>query len=84
MALTPKIVLKDTSPKEQYDLLYKLDVGQVFKIHPESNYETVMRRIEEFTPSDRDFEVFPINPGTSLYTMYGPSHSVVVLNKLKG
>lgn len=70
-----KLIFTEATPKEQYDELFKLDVGQVFKIA--SDYETVMARIEEYTPENLTFEVFPINPGTSLYTLYGPDHCVV-------
>lgn len=74
--LKPKLTFTENTPKEQYDELYKLNVGDVFKI--QSDYETVMRRIEEYKPQNLTFEVFPINPGTSLYTMYGSDHSVVI------
>jgi hypothetical protein len=76
----PKLVFTEDSPKEQYDELYKLDMGDVFKIA--SDYETVMRRIEEYMPENLVFKVFPINPGTDLYTMYGPDHSVVTDNRM--
>lgn len=78
--LKTKLILTENSPKEQYEELYKLNMGGVFKI--ESDYETVMRRIEEYTPEGFVFKVFPINPGTSLYTMYGPDHCVVIDNRM--
>lgn len=74
--IIPKLVFTEDSPQEQYLELYKLPKGSVFKV--KSDYETVMRRIEEYKPESLIFEVFPINPGTSLYTMYGPDHCVVV------
>ena len=77
--LKSKLVFTENTPKEQYEELYKLEMGQVFKI--QSDYETVMRRIEEYMPDGLVFKVFPINPGTSLYTMYGPDHCVVTDNR---
>ena len=81
--LKSKLVFTESSPKEQYEELYKLDMGSVFKV--QSDYETVMRRIEEYKPQNLSFKVFPVNPGTDLYTMYGPDHCVVTDNRqLKG
>ena len=77
-AIRNKLVFTEDSPQSQYEELFKLKVGDVFKVS--SDYETVMRRIEEFTPKGVTFEVFPINPGTDLYTMYGSDHLVVVEN----
>lgn len=74
---TAMIILNENSPKETYDELYKLAVGDVFKI--EADYETVMLRIQSAKPYP--FEVFPITPGTSLYTLYGCGHMVVTLNE---
>lgn len=78
-----KLIFTESTSREQYEKLYSLDVGQVFKIA--SDYETVMLRIEEWCPSDLTFKVFPINPGTALYTMYGPDHCVVTakMNRVK-
>lgn len=73
-----RLTFNGTSPKEAYDNLFTLEVGQVFKI--ESDYETVMRRIDEY--SDGKFEVYPITPGTDLYTMYGPDHCIVTDKRL--
>lgn len=73
--LRHKLVFTENSPQEQYEKLYQLDIGDVFKI--KSDYETVMRRIEYYRPENLVFKVFPITPGTSLYTMYGPDHCVV-------
>ena len=78
--LKPKLVFTEDTPKEQYEELYKLEMGQVFKI--KSDYETVMRHIEEYMPEGLVFKVFPINPGTALYTMYGPDHCVVTDNRM--
>ena len=75
-----KLVFTGDTSKEQYEELYKLEKGQVFKI--QSDYETVMRRIEDYKPSNNIvFKVFPINPGTSLYTLYGPDHCVIIDNQ---
>lgn len=71
-----KLVLSEDSSAEKYGELYDLNVGDVFKIR--GNYETVMQRIEDYKPQNLTFGVFPINPGTSLYTMYGPDHCVVI------
>lgn len=78
--LKPKLVFVENSPREQYEELYKLNMGDVFKI--QSDYETVMQRIEDYKPKDLIFKVFPITPGTSLYTMYGPDHCVVTDNRM--
>lgn len=78
--LKPKLVFTENSPQEHYEELYKLNMGDVFKI--QSDYETVMRRIEDYKPKDLVFKVFPITPGTSLYTMYGPDHCVVTDNRM--
>lgn len=69
------------TPKEAYEELYQSQVGDVFEVE-EDDYETVMERINEYLPPNRSFETFPINPGTDLYTMYGPGHCVVTLNEI--
>lgn len=74
--LEPKLVLSEDSPVEKYEELYSKNRGYVFKVIPE-DYETVMLRIIKFTPKNMEFEVFPINPGTPLYTVYGCDHCVV-------
>lgn len=76
-----KPIISDNSPLEDYQKILDLNVCDVFKV--EGNYETVMRRIEEYTPEGMIFEVCPITPGTSLYTVYGPDHCIVT-NKLNG
>lgn len=73
--MSEKLILNGTSPKEQYEKLYAFGVGEIFMI--EDDYETVLRRIDEYMPKGLDFRVFPITPGTSLYTMYGPDHCIV-------
>lgn len=79
-----KLVLNGESEKDVYYKLFDLHVGEVFKI--ESDYETVLTRISEsqknFSEENGNFffSVFPINPGTDLYTIYGDSHVIVVEN----
>lgn len=80
--MTKKLIFTEESPKELYDELYKLNEGDVFMV--KSDYETVMLRIDEYAPSDIEFEVFPINPGTALYTMYGSDHCVVTHKRTLG
>ena len=75
-----KLVFNENTGKEQYEELYKLPAGSIFKV--EADYETVMMRIEEYKPEGHTFEVFPINPGTDQYTLVGPDHCMVVVNKL--
>lgn len=77
MGLKSKLVLNEKSHESGLlQKVYDLEVGDVFKIV--GDYEAVMHNIEVFTPSGFEFEVFPITPGTSLFTMYGPDHCVVV------
>lgn len=75
MDIGTKIVLSGDSPKEDYSPLYKLGVGGIFKI--ERDYETVVLRIEEYMPEGMEMDVFPITPGTELFTLYGDSHLIV-------
>lgn len=75
-----KLVFNENTPKEQYDELYKLPEGSIFKV--EADYETVMMRIEEYKSDGHTFEVFPINPGTDQYTLVGPDHCMIVVNTL--
>lgn len=74
-----KLVFSESTPRAQYEELYKLGEGQLFKVVA-SDYETVMQRIEDYKPTNRDFEVFPVNPGTDTYSLTGPDHCVVVKN----
>lgn len=74
--LKGKLVFTENSPQGQYEELYKLNIGDVFKV--QSDYGTVMQRIEDYKPQDLVFKVFPITPGTSLYTMYGSDHCVII------
>ena len=73
-----KLFFNAQSKREDYDKLFALSVGDVFKV---DDFETVMLRIEEFCPKNLNFEVTPINPGTSLYTVYGCGHCVVTLKE---
>lgn len=76
-----KLIFNEDSTREDYEKLFLLGKGDVFKVS--GGYETVMRRIEEFTPPSLIFEVFPITPGTDLYTLYGDSHIVIVAKQQK-
>ena len=74
-----KLVLDASSTKEDYDKLFTLTIGSVVKV---LDYETVMRRMGEYLPKGLKFEVIPITPGTSLYTIYGCDHVVVTLKEI--
>lgn len=78
MVTNSKVILNGQSTREEYNALFLLKAGDVFKIS--SEYETVLERIEELHGDD--FQVFPINPGTDLFTIYGDSHLVVTKNNL--
>ena len=75
-----KLVFDKSTPRSTYEELYESEVGDVFKV-TECDYETVLNRIEAYVPSNKSFEVFPITPGTSLYTIYGAEHCIVVKNE---
>lgn len=75
-----KIILDGKSTSEDYKILYNLEVGDVFKV--KDSYEQVMEYIQHYCPTDMAFEVFPINPGTSLFTMYGPDHCIVTKKEI--
>lgn len=74
-----KLVLSSISTREDYTKLFNLEVGDVLKV---LDYETVLLRMSEYTPKGLKFEVTPITPGTSLYTMYGCEHVVVTLKEI--
>lgn len=74
-----KLILTASSTKEDYNKVFALSVGDVFKV---TDYETVMLRLESYTPKDLKFEVTPITPGTSLYTIYGCDHVIVTMKEL--
>lgn len=75
-----RLSISEESPKEMYEELYTLGEGAIFKVV--GNYETVMQRILDYKEPNRTFEVFPINPGTDLYTLVGPDHCMIVKNQL--
>lgn len=75
-----KLTFDKNTPRSTYEELYEREVGDVFKV-ADCDYETVLNRIELYAPSNKSFEVFPITPGTSLYTTYGAEHCVVVKNE---
>ena len=74
-----KLIITDSSTKEDYKKILSLNVGDVFKV--EGDYETCLARIEEVRAetegSPETFGVCPITPGTSLFTVYGPQHLIV-------
>lgn len=74
-----KLIITDSSTKEDYKKVLSLNVGDVFKV--EGDYETCLARIEEVRAetegSPETFGVCPITPGTSLFTVYGPQHLIV-------
>lgn len=74
-----KLVFSSTSAREDYTKLFNLEVGDVLKV---TDYETVLLRMSEYMPKGLKFEVTPITPGTSLYTMYGCEHVVVTLKEI--
>lgn len=76
-----KLTFDKTTPKGIYEELFKQKIGYVFKVE-DADYETVMERMTEYLPNPDDFEVFPITPGTDLYSMYGASHCVIIHNGL--
>lgn len=76
------LVFDKTTPRDRYERLFTLSVGEVIKVL-EGDYETFMERVQEYLPDSIEFEVFPITPGTDLYTMYGPNHCVVTKNQRK-
>ena len=75
-----KLKLDTDSTIEDYKELLKLEEGDVFEVC--DDFDTIMERIEEVTPRYKDFEVFPITPGTDLYVIYGCNHCVVIANGL--
>lgn len=75
-----KLAFNESTPREQYEELFTMEEGNLFKVEA-SAYETVMERIEECKPTDREFEVFPVNPGTTTYTTVGPDHVMIVKNQ---
>jgi len=74
-----KLVFDASTPREQYEELFTMKEGDLFVVAAE-DYETVMERIEECKPAERDFEVFPVNPGTDTYSLTGPDHVMIVKN----
>ena len=71
-----KLTLTRESGMNSYMELFTLPKGTVFKVE---DYDTVMYRIEEL--KEKGFEVYPITPGTILFTEYGHSHCIVTENR---
>ena len=69
-----KLIITDSSTKEDYKKVLSLNVGDVFKV--EGDYETCLVRLKT-EGSPETFGVCPITPGTSLFTVYGPQHLIV-------
>ena len=78
-----KLVFDANSPMEQYEELFTMAAGYLFEVVPE-DYETVLERLEELKPMEQEFEVFPVNPGTYVYSLTGPNHVMVVKNSVTG
>lgn len=70
------VFMSKESNVNDFTYLFMKPVGTVVKI-PDKDYETVLRRLEDLIPTDLEFELTPINPGTSLFTLYGPEHCIV-------
>lgn len=66
------------SPESNYEVLFGMPIGTVVKV--KGDYETVLRRVEESKPANRNFKLTPITAGTSMFTTYGPNHLVVSEN----
>lgn len=79
-----EIKLNRYSDESDYAELYAQEVGFVFFIEPD-DYEIVITKINTYwhsVPKLESFEVYPINPGTDLYTMYGYGHSIISEKKI--
>ena len=68
------LVFNPFTEESQYQLLFTLPQNTVFKI--DSDFETVLRRIDDYK-GDIPFTVFPVTPGTDLFTMFGCNHWVI-------
>ena len=75
-----KLIFNGDTDQFQYTELFTKPVGYIFKI--ETDYETVMQRIKDYTPVGVTFEVFPINPGTEQFALVGPGHVIVTQNSM--
>ena len=75
-----KLVLTADSLRESFMELFHYEEGTVFKV--EGDFETVMRRIEDYKPTEGEFEVFPVTPGMDSYSLLGPDYCMVVKNTL--
>ena len=68
------------TPESDYTTLFSMPVGTVIRV--KGGYETVLTRIKEATPPNKEFVLTPITAGTSLFTTYGPNHLIVSQNNI--
>jgi hypothetical protein len=77
MAVIPIKTIDWDLPNNDFDQVYTLEVGDVFKFT--KNQQTLELKIDERKPNTlSSFEVLYITPGTELYTLYQENHMVVV------
>jgi hypothetical protein len=76
--MAAQVIMTVNSTEEDYTELFNKPIGTVVKI-PTADYETVLLRVQIFA-GDTPFELFPITPGTGLFTTYGPEHVVITVN----
>lgn len=77
--MAASIKLDINSTQEAYTNLFGSPVGTIVNV---LNYETVFRRIEEYKPAGLEFELYPITPGTDLFTIYGCDHAIISVNRV--
>lgn len=75
-----KISLNENSTDEEINKVFLLSKGDVFHI-VETDFYEVVNRIEELIPENKNFQHVPVLAGTSLYSMYGSGHEVVIINE---
>ena len=74
------ITLKDGMAEADFLKVYDEPVGSVIAIEKGSDAEACMERVADNVPVNKKFTPYPILPGTSLYTLYGPGRWVVTEN----
>ena len=79
--MASNIVLDINSPQSAYEEVINAAQGTIFKV-VEQDYETVLGRLAEYTPTNRNLKVASITPGTSMYATVGANHLVIVENSL--
>jgi len=70
--------LTNVSTDSDYDQIYTKPPGTVIKIAGE--YEYILNRLNERVPVGKNFQWSDILPGTSHYSLYGPSHVIITVN----